>query len=373
MTQTQRVWSRRPRVLVLSAALLAAAALSAAPTASAGHPVALIAGPVNPGGSAGANHYKMLVLAGEGGPALPAAGLPGKTKPGASTGASMWVLFIREANGTGAKVTIEQLYAFALPARVLKALGRGHGFDVGRALTGQVGYGVINMPHFARGHLKGIFQFSDVDGLSTALLRSLPARIVHGSLLTAIAGGHLPKTPETKTGFCPPAGYVALTGFRPDSSSGDEYMVLAARPALSKPVTILATDFLNAKATAPATELREIVVPAAPTTALTVQPPSREGNAVNTGGALLDMTSGFPYLSGDLSFGSEFSLPGSACISTEEGTVAAGPNANEGVVSPPIAQFDPGDPGSTEVHLATTPQTNGDVLMQGMLVTPPGG
>lgn len=348
-----------------AAATLSTAARATGQARAASRQVALIAGPINPGGSAGLNHYKMLVFAGEGGPPSPQTQSPAQTKPGVSKGASMWVVFYREANGAGAKVTIEQLYSFALPAGVLNQLGRSHRFDVGRALVGQKGYGVVNM-QLASGKLKGLFHFTDVDGLSTNLLRSLPARILHGSLVEAIAQGHLPKTPSGEPVGCQAPGFAALTGFRMDASSGNEYSVLAVLPALTKPVTILASDLLNAKATAPATETREIVIPAAPSTAFTVRASSREGNAVNTGGATVEATSGFPYLSGDLSFGTEFSAPPSACYSTAGGTVAAG-------AAPPIAQFDPGDPGTTEVKLATTPQTNGDLLMRGSLITLVGG
>ena len=143
------------------------------------------------------------------------------------------------------------------------------------------------------------------------------------------------------------------------------------QPGPSKPVTISATDIVNSTATTPATEVREIVIRQAPTTALTVQAPTKEGNAQKGGGAILELSSGSPYLAGDLSFATEFSPPVTTCPTTRIGTVAAGPNANGGAVSNPIAQFDPGDPGTTEVTLATTPQTNGDVLMKGTLITSP--
>jgi hypothetical protein len=358
------------RMIVLSVPLVVAATASTA--TATGHPVALIAGPVDPGLSAGQSHYKMLVLAGEGGSGLPQPGEPGKTRPGKTSGASMQVVFLREMAGSaGAKVTLEQLYSFALPAGVLKRLAGPSGrFDVGSALAGShKNYGVINM-HLASGKLKGLFHFVDVAGLS-ALRSSLPARIVHGSLQEAIAGGHLPETPSGTPAGCPAAGFVALIGVRPDATTGNYYSMIGVRPGLSKPVTISATDFVNSTATAPATEVREIVIREAPTTTLTVQAPSKEGNAQKGGSATLELSNGFPYLSGDLSFATEFVPPVTTCPTTAIGTVAAGPNANEGAVSNPIAQFDPGDPGSTEVKLATTPQTNGDVLMRGTLVTSP--
>jgi hypothetical protein len=338
---------------------------------AAGHPIALIGGPINlPGsaGSAGLNHYKMLVLAGEGQNGFPAVGTKGPTA------ASLLVEFVRQANGTGgAKATILQSYSFALDPGVLQRLGQQGQFDVGNALAGsqkgEKGYGTINM-QLRAGKLEGLFNFSDPDGLSTGLLHSLRARVVQGSLLTAIAHGHLPKSPPTKPSGCPPAGFADLSGTRTDASEGDVYEVGALRSALSKPTIIPAIDLLNPMTTAPAVELREILITGAPTGALSVMPPSMQGNEVNTGGATLQIPSGFSFLQGDLSFDSEFSAPtGSTCLSVEGGTVAAGPNAIGGVVSPPIAQFDPGDPGSTEVHLATTAQTNGAELMQGSLIT----
>ncbi len=341
---------------------------------AAGHPIALIAGPISlpsSAGSAGLNHYKILVLAGEGQNGFPAVGSKGPSA------ASLLVEFVRQASGTGGdRATILQSYSFALDPGVLQRLGHLGQFDAGGALAGsqkgEKAYGTINM-QLRAGKLEGLFNFDDPDGLSTGLLHSLPARVVHGSLLAAIARGHLPKNPPPKPSGCPPAGFADLSGTRTDASSGNVYEVGALRSALSKSTIIPAIDFLNPITTAPAVELREILISGAPTGALSVEPPSLQGNEVNTGGATLEIPGGLSYLRGDLSFASEFSAPtGSTCLSVEEGLVAAGPSAIGGVVSPPIAQFDPGDPGSTEVHLATAAETNGAELMQGALITPTG-
>lgn len=320
----------RPRVRVGEA--IAGAALStvvslalAAPAVAS--PIALIAGPVRAGGPSG---YRMLVMVGQG---SPFAKLPGSApgSGGSSSKDSLVILFSRAVNANSGREVLEQIYSFPLRSSVMTVFAR-----YGRLIAGLGRYGAINMS-FGQGKLTGTFGFTDVPFRGRS---PLPARVFHGTVLQAFT--HQVKPPKPPTPVCPPFGFAELTGFSGDAA-GDLYFVTGLRPGLGRKVTIIAAEFPSASATAPATEIRELVLTGAPSTDVSVQQPSQSGNQTNTGGATLLSTGGLPRLQGALGFDTEYSTQagkGSCPYTVESGTLLDGPAANQGAVSQFRATFD---------------------------------
>jgi len=292
-------------------------------------PIALIAGPVRAGGP---NGYRMLVMAGQGSPFAKLSGsAPGSGGSHSNSKDSLVILFSRAANANSGREVIEQIYSFPLRSSVMTVFAQ-----TGRLITGLGRYGAINMS-FGHGKLTGTFGFTDVPFRGRS---PLPARVFHGTVLQAFT--HQVKPPKPPTPVCPPFGFAELTGFSSDAA-GSLYFVTGLRPGLGRKATIIAAEFPSASVTAPATEIRELVLTGAPSTDLSVQQPSQSGNQTNTGGATLLSTGGLPRLQGALGFDTEFSTQagkGSCPYTVESGSLLDGPAANQGAVSQFRATFD---------------------------------
>ena len=321
----------------ISIAAAAAATLAFAAPALA-KPIALIAGPV----AALPHGYSMLLIAGQGAAIAPQSGVLGgcgphhsqHCLPGGSKD-SLSILFSRKLRASSGTEVLLQEYTFPIRSSVLTVLADTKRFIVNLSGSGR-SYGTISMS-LAHGKLSGLDGFVDLPFRGPS---SLPAQLVSGTAdQVYLRHTHLPKPAGTPS--CPPPGFAGLFGFTEDPEK-NFYFASAVRQGLMQKLTILASELPNPSTTAPATEFREVALTGAPNADLTVQPPSQNGNATNSGGALVVTTGGSPRLQGSLSFDNEFALPVHGCggVTVAGGTILAGSGSPNHVTGNFQAIFD---------------------------------